>query len=226
MDDAPEGRAEPDAILRAVCTAIPAMRMLPALAATASLATLAGGIDATIRDGTGAPLADAVVWAVPRPGPAPRVPRTAEIEQKDRQFRPRVTVVEVGAAVSFPNRDPYRHHVYSFSPAKRFEIKLYVGTPADHVVFDKPGEVVLGCNIHDDMLGYVYVVDTPWHAKSDDRGRARLEGLPAGEYEVRAWHHQQAAALAPQGIRVADDANVTLAFGFALRPMPPRPVPR
>ena len=200
--------------------------MFAAMAAAASLPALSGGIEATVRDSGGVPLADAVVWAVPRSGAAPRIARAAEIEQKDRQYRPRVTVVQDGTPVSFPNRDPFRHHVYSFSPAKRFEIKLYVGTPADPVVFDKPGEVVLGCNIHDDMVGYVYVVESPWFGKTDEKGRVRVDGLPGGDYELRAWHFQQAAPLASQALRVPEEGTAAAAFAFALRAVPPRPAPR
>lgn len=80
-----------------------------------------------------------------------------------------------------------RHHVYSFSPIRSFEIKLYVGTPAKPVVFDLPGTAVLGCNIHDHMAAWVHVVDTPVFALSDAQGRVQLE-VPAGEHELRAWH--------------------------------------
>jgi hypothetical protein len=103
-----------------------------------------------------------------------------EIAQADKQFTPAVTVVTVGSAVSFPNRDTVRHHVYSFSPAKTFELKLYIGTPANPVVFDKPGIAVLGCNIHDTMAAWVVVVDTPHHGLTAASGRVRLADVPPG----------------------------------------------
>ena len=84
-----------------------------------------------------------------------------QIAQAKRQFSPRVTVVTVGTPVTFPNFDTVRHHVYSFSPVKTFELKLYAGVPNAPVVFDKPGIAVLGCNIHDQMAAWVVVVDTP-----------------------------------------------------------------
>lgn len=113
--------------------------------------------------------------------------------QEHKTFLPDQLVITPGTAVNFPNRDTVRHHVYSFSPAKVFEIKLYIGTPAAPVVFDQPGVVVLGCNIHDDMVGWVVVVDTPWHAETDASGRATLQAVPSGSYRLRVWHR----ALAP-----------------------------
>jgi len=80
--------------------------------------------------------------------------------------------------------------VYSFSPAKRFELRLYEGTPSDPVLFDKPGVVVLGCNIHDGMLGYVYVTDDPRFGVTDHQGKLTLDNLPVGEYRVTLWHPQ------------------------------------
>jgi len=193
--------------------------------ALAAPAAAAATITVTLKDATGAALENAVVWAIPKTGPVPR-PRPGAVEQKNKTFIPLVSVVQTGALVSFPNRDEIRHHVYSFSPAKRFEIKLYAGTPVDPIAFDKPGEVVLGCNIHDHMIGYVYVVDTPWFAKSDREGRARIEGLPAGEYEVHARHFAQAAPQGPAALRLAAEDNATAAFVIVLRQMPPRPAPQ
>src|SRR5207244_3930054 len=102
--------------------------------------------------------------------------------------------VLVGSPVSFPNRDDVRHHVYSFSPAKRFDLPLYVGTPAKPVVFDTPGVVIIGCNIHDWMVGYIYVSESPYFATTDADGRADLTGLPPGRYTARVWHPQLAGA--------------------------------
>jgi len=141
----------------------------------------------------GQPLANAVVYAVPVNGKAPAVEsgKKAIIDQIDREFVPLVSVIQTGTAVSFPNKDDVEHAVYSFSPPKRFEIKLYSGVPARPVVFDKPGMVTLGCNIHDSMVAYVMIVDTPWFAKTDKSGRATIENLPAGSYRIVAWHPQQ-----------------------------------
>ncbi|MBN9204994.1 methylamine utilization protein [Methylibium petroleiphilum] len=142
----------------------------------------------TVTDEQGAPLADAVV-AVQVKGTPPNAPAgaSAELGQKNRRFTPSVLAVQTGTAVNFPNFDTVRHHVYSFSPIKTFELKLYAGTPAAPVVFDKPGIAVLGCNIHDAMTAYVRVVDTPYFARTDSAGRAQLE-LPAGDHQLQTWH--------------------------------------
>ena len=136
--------------------------------------------------GRGAPAADAVVsMHSPAAVAATRAGR-ATIDQRASQFVPRVTVVTVGTPVVFPNSDNVRHQVYSFSPAKRFELPLYSGKPAAPVVFATPGVVELGCNIHDWMLAYVVVVDTPYHVVTDARGQGRIEA-PAGSYTLRVW---------------------------------------
>lgn len=166
----------------------------------------AASLEVQVRDSSGAALADAAVYAMPPSGPVDaRGTRTVSIEQRDREFVPFVTVLQTGTRVSFPNRDSILHHVYSFSPAKPFEIKLYTGTPPGEIVFDKPGVVTLGCNIHDWMIAYIVVVQTPYFARTDKDGVARLRDLPAGAYEVRAWHPRQRAALGP--LRAALEAQ-------------------
>lgn len=134
-------------------------------------------------------------------------PRPARIEQVRKTFVPLVSVVQTGAAVEFPNNDTVRHHVYSFSASKVFELKLYAGTPAKPVVFDKPGVVVLGCNIHDKMLAYILVADTPWFAVSGDDGTAKIADLPPGDYLLQAWHPRRLGMpdLPPRPIRVSAD---------------------
>mgnify|MGYP000112004262 FL=1 len=114
--------------------------------------------------------------------------KTEIMDQVNSQFQPHVLVVRKGSSVSFPNSDDIRHHVYSFSKSKRFEIKLYAGMPENRVTFDKIGVVAVGCNIHDWMLGYIYVVDTPYFDKSDVHGRFRLKDVPIGKYLVQIWH--------------------------------------
>jgi plastocyanin len=166
----------------------------------------AARIQADIRDSNGAALQDAVVYAVPAKGAGPlKGKREVPIEQINRTFTPAVTVIQTGTAVNFPNRDTVRHHVYSFSPAKTFEIKLFTGVPATPVVFDKPGEVVIGCNIHDQMIAWILIVDTPHFAKSDKGGKAVLDNLPAGDYEIAVWH-AAATSPAPEKVNLAADA--------------------
>lgn len=157
-----------------------------------SAPSFSAGVQAEVRDESGAPVADAIVIAVPQNSALLRRhagPLTGKVEQIGEEFVPRVSAVRVGSAVSFPNRDPVRHHVYSFSPAKRFELPLYAGTPAEPVVFDKPGVVILGCNIHDWMIGYIYVSETPFFAKTGKDGKVVLE-VPPRAYIVRVWHPQ------------------------------------
>lgn len=185
----------------------------------------AASIAVTVRDIQGKALEDAVVWAMPK-GEVPQRKRPAMVEQRNKTFVPIVSVIQTGTLVQFPNRDEIRHHIYSFSPAKIFEIKLYAGTPVDPILFDKPGEVVLGCNIHDHMYAYIYVVDSPYFAKTGKDGVATIEGLPAGDYDVNAWYFAQAAkpAVTTIKLRETDSAVDAVAdFAFTLRPMPPRP---
>ena len=157
----------------------------------APTAATAAGVNVGVRvtDGTGKPLADAVVFLESRAARAATKPAAGvEVAQVNKNFAPTVSVVPVGTAVNFPNRDTVRHHVYSFSPTKRFEIKLYVGTPASPVVFDQPGIAVLGCNIHDNMAAWVVVVETPYFARTGADGQAQLPAVPPGSYRLRSWH--------------------------------------
>jgi len=163
------------------------------LAAIVTLLPCAQAADlrATVHDAQGRPLADAVVVAVQvQEGVPSRAARSRpeHVEQIDLEFVPHVKAIQAGTAVSFPNRDSVRHHVYSFSPAKRFELPLYVGTPAQPVVFEQPGVVTIGCNIHDWMVGYIYVSPSPHFAVTGAEGTALIAGLPAGRYTVRVWH--------------------------------------
>jgi plastocyanin len=163
------------------------------LAFAASLAhAQTAEITATVIDQKGRPVADAVVVAVPVDGNMrlAQRPREGSVDQVDKEFSPRVTVVQVGASVTFPNHDDVRHQVYSFSPAKRFELPLYAGVPAQPIIFDKPGVVVLGCNIHDWMVGYIYVAESPFFARTGKDGKATLGELTARAYVVHVWHPQ------------------------------------
>ena len=198
-------------------------RTLVILALAAALPANAASIQLSVKDARGAAVEDAVVWAVPKSAQPARARREAAVEQKNKQFAPMVTVVQTNTLVQFPNRDDIRHHVYSFSAPKSFEIKLYAGTTAAPILFDKPGEVVLGCNIHDNMLGYIYVVDTPWFAKTRADGTARIDELPAGDYELQLWHYAQAAKPEMQPVKLRADENLPAAFTVALKAQFPRP---
>jgi plastocyanin len=192
-----------------------------ALAAGATCAQHAE-IVATVTDQQGKAVADAVVVALPADGNArlPGKPREQLIDQVDKQFVPKVQAVLVGTPVTFPNNDHVRHHVYSFSAAKRFELPLYAGVPAQPIVFDKPGLVVLGCNIHDWMIGYVYVSESPYFAKTGADGKATMVDLPPRTYIVRVWHPQ--LTVAEETTRTIIDASrvlhATVAWTFNLKP--------
>lgn len=195
-----------------------------AVAATFSLAAaypaqaLAGTVTVQVNDSAGKPLADAVVVVEPGPGVAvPKNPKPGKIEQRGLQFLPLVSVIQTGSELSFPNYDKVKHHIYSFSPAKKFDQKLYSGVAAAPQVFDKPGTVVLGCNIHDRMVAYVKVVDSPYFAKTDAAGKARIELPAAGKYSVTAWHYNQAGAGAEQPVAV-NAGDSALVFKVALKP--------
>jgi plastocyanin len=192
--------------------------VLAAVLALASFGASTATIEARARDATGKPVADAAVFAIPAAGGIEARNVRAAIEQVDREFVPYVSVIQQGTSVSFPNQDPILHHVYSFSPAKPFEIKLYTGRSPTEIVFDRAGVVTLGCNIHDWMIAYIVVVPTPHFARTDEAGVARLRDLPAGSYEVRAWHPQQRTALVPHNITVAAAAESAASFAFDLLP--------
>jgi plastocyanin len=174
------------------------MRVPLTIAATllfAGAVSHAAEVTTKIVDGKGQPLSDAIVYLVSSQPMALAKPKQVVIDQIDKEFVPRVTVVQTGTAVEFPNNDNIRHQVYSFSPAKTFQLKLYSGRPSAPVVFDKGGLAVLGCNIHDHMIAWVLSVETPWFARTDAQGRAQLSAMPAGKYEMLVWHPGMAQPL-------------------------------
>jgi plastocyanin len=189
-------------------------------------ASSAANLVAQVSDARGASLRDAVVYLLPTTGAKPPGGSArAVVEQQDREFAPFVTVVRTGTAITFPNRDQLMHHVYSFSSAKNFQIKLYEGDPPTPIVFDKPGVVALGCNIHDWMRAYVVVVDTPYFAATDNKGLAHIANLPAGSYELRAWHPYAVAEWhAEQTVAGTDQTAVSISLAVrapVLKAKPP-----
>lgn len=162
----------------------------------------------------GAPLEGAVLSLH---GDAAPVAGEAVMDQRNTAFEPGVLVIEAGTVVSFPNSDTVRHQVYSFSPTKSFELPLYSGTPPEPVVFDEPGVVVVGCNIHDWMIGWIIVLDTPHHARTGADGFARLQ-VPDGEYRLQAWHPRLAGDVVVREVMVPGDS---VALSLDLGPPPP-----
>jgi len=169
----------------------------------------AADVTLLVSDATGKPVTDAVVAFYDGKSPAVNPNATGRIVQKNKLFNPKVTVVQTGSKINFPNEDSFRHHVYSFSPAKKFELKLYSGIPTDPILFDQAGVVTLGCNIHDSMVGYIYIVDTPFFAKTDDKGKAVLK-LSDGQYSYQAWLPGQSKPGVEQKITIEGVAEVKI----------------
>lgn len=178
----------------------------------------AASLTVQVSDSSGAPLADVIVVATAQAGKAPpAVLKTIEIEQRGLKFLPLVSVIQTGSRIAFPNNDRVRHHIYSFSPAKKFDQKLYSGVAAATQLFDKAGTVVLGCNIHDRMIAYIKVVDSPLFAKTDAVGVARITVPGGGRYAVSAWHYNMSGPEAVQNA-APGDGDRPLAFTLALKP--------
>lgn len=187
-----------------------------------------GGLSVTVKGPKGEPAADAVVSLVPldRPAPPSRAPDAAvEIAQEDEQYQPYLTVVRVGTRVEFPNKDRIQHHIYSASDPKKFEKPLYPPGAREAVVFDQPGVVALGCNIHDWMVAYLVVLDTPWHARSGVDGIAGLADIPPGRYRLDVWHprllgadRKPARTPVSRELTVSDGAALTESIALTLAP--------
>lgn len=195
-----------------------ALCVLSAFAAgTANAASVTVTVEAV-----GKPLAGVVV-SLQNPGgkpipPAPGTVLKASIDQRNMRFVPHVLAVQTGTAVQFPNSDHIRHDVYSFSPAKTFELPLYKGTPAEPVLFDKAGIVVLGCNVHDWMLAFVDIVPTPYFAQTNAAGSATLGHVPAGQYALVVWGPRLSAPghTLKQSLTLAADSRLTRRFKVTL----------
>jgi plastocyanin len=149
---------------------------------------VAGELEVSVIDRSGHGVAETVVTIEPINAPHPAsAPATAVMDQKNLAFVPRVLVIASGTKVEFPNNDSVSHQVYSFSAAKRFQLPLYKGQVHPPVIFDKSGLVVLGCNIHDQMAGYIYVTDAPFFGMTDATGTLKVSNLQAGDYRITVW---------------------------------------
>ncbi|HYC92058.1 MAG TPA: methylamine utilization protein [Thermoanaerobaculia bacterium] len=177
-----------------------------------SLPLAAATLTVQVTDARGRALDDAVVYAVPEGRSLPLARRTATMDQRNRQFVPQVLPVQAGTAVHFPNNDDVQHHVYSFSPAKKFQLPLYKGTPANPEIFDRAGVVTLGCNIHDQMSAFIIVVDTPYFAKTE-RGLAAIDDVEAGRYTVEVWNRGMRFEPRVVTLKGGDTLSLTFAAG-------------
>jgi plastocyanin len=214
------GRPAPWLALRA--PKLPAAML--ALSAFAGVTAFAADLKVSVRDLAARPLRDAVVFAESlsfAPAPAAEHPR-AVIDQQNKEFVPLVSVIRTGTEIFFPNSDNIRHSIYSFSPAKTFNTRLYSGTRAPPILFEKPGLVLLGCNIHDTMVAWVVVVDTPYFAKTDGAGAATLSGLPPGDYRLKAWYPAADFAPSSSELHITGDKvqPVTVSLDAANSPLP------
>lgn len=188
-------------------------------------AAAAGTVTVTVATKSGSAAEDAVIIFEPLDASPPPGNASASIDQMNKQFVPRVSVVRTGTAISFPNSDNIRHQVYSFSPAKIFTLKLYAGLPSSPITFDKPGLVVLGCNIHDNMVGFVGIVDTPYFAKTPASGTVTMN-LPAGRYRLRVWHPDLDAAVPARDLTAQDaPLSVSVVIDLAATPVTVAPWP-
>jgi plastocyanin len=180
----------------------------------------AGTVSIEVLDRDGKPLDDVAVYALPAnpaalaatASPTPH----AVMDQAGLRFVPHTLVVQTGTLIEFPNSDSVNHHVYSFSPAKSFELPLYKGSVHAPLSFGTAGLVTLGCNIHDSMLGYILVVDTPWFAITDGNGHALIASLPDDQYAIHVWtpRAREQDAPAAQTVSLTGQAGAALAFRF------------
>jgi plastocyanin len=200
------------------------------LLALGPIAASASELSVAVVDTAGKRVPDAVVTVAPLEEKAAlpaRSPVTAIMDQVQLAFVPRVLVVAVGTTVEFPNSDSVSHQVYSFSPAKKFQLPLYKGQLHPPVVFDHEGLVVLGCNIHDQMVGYIYVTPSPYFGKTDASGTLRLPDLKAGNYRVAIWSPLIADAASTLERSVHLDAGEVHVEQIQLKQsLRPRPEPR
>jgi hypothetical protein len=152
----------------------------------------AASVRVQVVDANGMPVRDAVVelHSTRRSSGPIRFPWKMGMAQKGLQFTPGTLVVAQGSTVAFPNLDQVRHSIYSFSKPARFEIDLYGRDQTRTQSFPIIGSVKLGCNIHDDMRGYIRVTDTPFAGKTDNNGYVTLIGMPTGSASLTVWHPQ------------------------------------
>lgn len=185
------------------------MRRIPGLARAAvafltlsvSSSAFAEKLQFVVTDNDNTPLSDVVIEPHSNASASGQSQPVAVIDQVDKRFQPQQILIQSGQSVDFPNSDNIRHHVYSFSKAKSFELKLYADTPENPVQFPTHGVVVLGCNIHDTMIGYIFVSSSEHSVVTDDSGEATLDTNNVVE-KIRVWHKHQSAG--PESLQTID----------------------
>src|SRR3954452_7264063 len=197
---------------------------LLALAFASAAAPLAAApLSVRVVDSSGHPVRDAVVTLYPSVGAkAPHAGGRYVISQQNLQFHPFLTIVPVGADVSFPNLDPTKHHVYSFSAAKRFELKLFAKDQSRTVHFDKAGVVALGCNIHDAMSAFIVVTDSAWTARTNAQGVVVFGDAPNSPGRLTVWNPY---LRSPGGVLSQSVSPGQRSASFSVRLRPPAAMP-
>jgi len=184
----------------------------------------AADIPVQISDQNGDPAANAVIvlsnaMSTGSHPTAERLESSRLVDQRDETFIPHVTVIPRNGNVRFANTDAPLHQVYSFSPVKRFELTLEPGETSPAIVFDQIGVAAIGCNIHDHMIAYVFVTDSPWTVITDEHGAANIADVPNGTYDVGIWHPRTPPATeTPQRNLIVDDAGASLQASIRLMP--------
>ncbi len=193
---------------------------LPSIVLSALFTLNTWAFEVTVLDKDGQPLNNIAVLATSEQHPAAAEQKSldAVMDQINRQFVPHTLIVQKGTRVSFPNSDSVQHHVYSFSPAKNFELQLYSELEVEPLLFDRAGVVELGCNVHDWMLGYIYVADTPFFTQTNPQGKGSLV-LPEGSFSISVWHPRISDNDQATSLTVEASANsVTIQLTEALLP--------
>lgn len=178
-----------------------ALSVLAIAGTIASASANAASVTIDVTDSSNAPAASAVVSLMPDTPPAAiasHVPDKSVIDQRHETFLPLVAVVRKGGSVTFTNNDVTTHQVYSFSPIKQFQFQIGKGQVSKPVVFDTPGAAAIGCNIHDNMVAFVYVTEAPFAAVTDASGHAEIHDVPEGVYRAVVWHPQLRVGKQPQ----------------------------
>lgn len=179
-------------------------------------------VQITVTDQQGQPLEDAAVELLDTANKT-FLQKKAEVKQQDLTFIPFVSAYQTGTAVDFPNMDKTRHHVYSFSPAKVFELKLYANKPEAPVVFDQAGIIALGCNIHDYMQAYIYVGDSPFLQVTDNKGLVTFNDIPDGTYQLKLWHPWQNADWVTQQVQIKQGQMMSYQLAITVQEKPKKP---
>jgi len=179
----------------------------------------AAEISFQLLDKKGRGVSEAFVELVAKNGRHRASPAKGVIDQVDKEFVPLVSMVPKGSTVSFPNSDNIQHQIYSFSKAKKFDLPLFATNESKTITFEQPGVVKMGCNIHDWMLSFLYVHESEFLVKSDDKGRAKFSSIPAGEYRLRIWSPRMKSNgdIVDHDVTVAETGNSVITHQLKVR---------